>query len=135
MDQIAIALDRAARAIDASITRELTKHGIELDACMARVLHSIGDGRVTFVDLSKLGFYAGNAFYHRQQLVTRGFVRQVAVGRQRARIMALTEKGRAVRQILVDLFDRQTRAAERLHVDLPLVPLQQLERFIAGLVV
>lgn len=81
---------------------------LEINAVQALLLFNIGTNEVTAGELKSRGYYQGsNVSYNLKKLVEMGFMhhQRCEVDRRSVRVR-LTEKGRVVRQIVEDLFER-----------------------------
>jgi len=81
---------------------------LEINAVQALLLFNIGENEVTAGELKTRGYYQGsNVSYNLKKLVEMGFMhhQRCEMDRRSVRVR-LTEKGRVVRQIVEDLFER-----------------------------
>ena len=81
---------------------------LEINAVQALLLFNIGENEVTAGELKSRGYYQGsNVSYNLKKLVELGYMhhQRSEVDRRSVRVR-LTEKGRLVRGMMVDLFNR-----------------------------
>lgn len=81
---------------------------LEINAVQALLLFNIGDNEVTAGELKSRGYYQGsNVSYNLKKLVEKGFMhhQRCEVDRRSVRVR-LTGKGREVRDIVAELFER-----------------------------
>lgn len=81
---------------------------LEINAVQALLLFNIGENEVTAGELKSRGYYQGsNVSYNLKKLVELGYMhhQRSEVDRRSVRVR-LTEKGRHVRGMMVDLFNR-----------------------------
>ena len=81
---------------------------LEINSVQALLLFNIGENEVTAGELKSRGYYQGsNVSYNLKKLVELGYMhhQRSEVDRRSVRVR-LTEKGRRVRGMLVDLFNR-----------------------------
>ena len=79
---------------------------LEINAVQALLLFNIGDNEVTAGELKSRGYYQGsNVRYNLKKLVDMGYMhhQRCEIDRRSVRVR-LTEKGRAVRDAVSDLF-------------------------------
>lgn len=79
---------------------------LEINAVQALLLFNIGDNEVTAGELKSRGYYQGsNVSYNLKKLVDMGYMhhQRCEIDRRSVRVR-LTEKGRAVRDVVSDLF-------------------------------
>ncbi len=87
---------------------------IEINAVQALLLHNIGENEVTAGELKSRGYYQGsNVSYNLKKLVELGYMhhKRCEVDRRSVRVR-LTPKGRDVRDIVRDLFQRHSATLE-----------------------
>lgn len=88
---------------------------LEINSVQALLLFNIGENEVTAGELKTRGYYQGsNVSYNLKKLVELGYMhhQRSEIDRRSVRVR-LTEKGRAVRGLLADLFSRHAEAMER----------------------
>lgn len=88
---------------------------LEINSVQALLLFNIGENEVTAGELKTRGYYQGsNVSYNLKKLVELGYMhhQRSEIDRRSVRVR-LTEKGRAVRGKLADLFARHAEAMER----------------------
>ena len=81
---------------------------LEINSVQALLLFNIGENEVTAGELKSRGYYQGsNVSYSLKKLVELGFMhhQRSEIDRRSVRVR-LTEKGRSVRGMLIDLFGR-----------------------------
>ncbi|MFO1106487.1 MAG: MarR family transcriptional regulator [Amaricoccus sp.] len=81
---------------------------IDINSVQALLLFNIGDNEVTAGELKTRGYYQGsNVSYNLKKLVEYGYMHHQKCGIDRRAVrVRLTEKGRTIRQIIADLFQR-----------------------------
>jgi len=87
---------------------------LEINAVQALLLFNIGENEVTAGELKSRGYYQGsNVSYNLKKLVEAGFMHheRCEVDRRSVRVR-LTERGRAVREAVADLFRRHAEGME-----------------------
>ena len=87
----------------------------DLTPVQAMILYNLGEAEVSAGELRSRGMYQGsNVSYNLKKLVTMGYVHheRCEVDRRSVRVR-LTEKGRAVRGMIADLFSRHAEGIER----------------------
>lgn len=108
-------VERLHRLLLDVIKDEFERVGVlELNAVQALLLFNIGDNEVTAGELKSRGYYQGsNVSYNLKKLVEKGYMhhQRCAVDRRSVRVR-LTEKGRAVRDVVQDLFLRHAEGLE-----------------------
>ncbi len=85
---------------------------IDINSVQALLLFNVGDDEVTAGELKTRGYYQGsNVSYNLKKLVEAGYLHheRSAVDRRSVRIR-LTSKGRAVRDVVAELFERHAEA-------------------------
>jgi DNA-binding MarR family transcriptional regulator len=81
---------------------------LEINAVQALLLFNIGDNEVTAGELKSRGYYQGsNVSYNLKKLVEMGYMhhQRCEIDRRSVRVR-LTEKGRNIRDVVADLFER-----------------------------
>ncbi len=108
LDCVAL-VERLHRLLLDIIKDEFERLGVlEINPVQALLLYNVGDNEVTAGELKSRGYYQGsNVSYNLKKLVDMGFMhhQRCEIDRRSVRVR-LTEKGRSVRQIVDDLFDR-----------------------------
>ncbi len=103
-------VERLHRLLLDVLKDEFERLGIlEINAVQALLLFNIGENEVTAGELKTRGYYQGsNVSYNLKKLVECGYMhhQRCEIDRRSVRVR-LTEKGRGVRQIVADLFQRQ----------------------------
>lgn len=81
---------------------------IDINSVQALLLFNIGDNEVTAGELKTRGYYQGsNVSYNLKKLVEYGYMHHQKCGVDRRAVrVRLTEKGRAIRSIIAELFRR-----------------------------
>ncbi|MFQ8430557.1 MarR family winged helix-turn-helix transcriptional regulator [Amaricoccus sp. W119] len=81
---------------------------IDINSVQALLLFNIGDNEVTAGELKTRGYYQGsNVSYNLKKLVEYGYMHHQKCGVDRRAVrVRLTEKGRSIRQIIAQLFQR-----------------------------
>lgn len=85
---------------------------LEINSVQALLLFNIGENEVTAGELKSRGYYQGsNVSYNLKKLVELGYMhhQRSEIDRRSVRVR-LTEKGRRVRAILTELFERHSDA-------------------------
>ena len=88
----------------------------DVNAVQALLLFNIGGAELTAGELRTRGYYLGsNVSYNLKKLVEGGYVRheRSRVDRRSVRV-SLTEKGRAIADVVDRLYDRQLRSIEQV---------------------
>ena len=88
----------------------------DINAVQALLLFNIGDKELTAGELRTRGYYLGsNVSYNLKKLVEMGFLdhQRSRVDRRSVRIK-LTEKGREIRTIVEDLYQKHVRTVEQV---------------------
>jgi len=88
---------------------------LEINSVQALLLFNIGENEVTAGELKSRGYYQGsNVSYNLKKLVELGYMhhQRSEIDRRSVRVR-LTEKGRRVRGMLVDLFNRHAEGLGR----------------------
>src|SRR6056297_785064 len=110
---------------------------IEVNAVQALLLFNIGDNEVTAGELKTRGYYQGsNVSYNLKKLVEMGYMhhQRCEIDRRSVRVR-LTEKGRGIRDVVADLFERhadgmQTKGVLGLDgIDQITCALRRVERY------
>ncbi|MFT4151001.1 MAG: MarR family transcriptional regulator [Paracoccaceae bacterium] len=109
LDNLAL-VERLHRLLLDVIKDEFERLGIlEINSVQALLLFNIGDNEVTAGELKSRGYYQGsNVSYNLKKLVELGYMhhQRSEIDRRSVRVR-LTEKGRRVRLLLGELFERQ----------------------------
>ena len=118
-------IERLHRLLLDVIKDEFERLGVlEINAVQALLLFNVGDHEVTAGELKTRGYYQGsNVSYNLKKLVDMGYMhhQRCEIDRRSVRVR-LTEKGREVRHVVGDLFQRH---AEGLSAD-PVVGADRL---------
>lgn len=88
---------------------------LEINSVQALLLFNIGENEVTAGELKTRGYYQGsNVSYNLKKLVELGYMhhQRSEIDRRSVRVK-LSEKGRAVRGYIADLFARQAETIEK----------------------
>lgn len=88
---------------------ELDKRGIpDINNVQSMILYNIGDDDLTVGELTIRGYYLGsNVSYNVKKMVENGYLEQErSVHDKRSIRVKLTEKGRNLRDVINDMFDR-----------------------------
>ncbi len=108
LDALAL-VERLHRLLLDVIKDEFERVGvIEINAVQALLLFNIGDNEVTAGELKTRGYYQGsNVSYNLKKLVEMDFMhhQRCEIDRRSVRVR-LTEKGRNIRDVVGDLFER-----------------------------
>jgi len=131
-------VERLHRLLLDVIKDEFERLGIlEINAVQALLLFNIGDNEVTAGELKTRGYYQGsNVSYNLKKLVETGYMhhKRCEVDRRAVRVR-LTDKGRAIRRVVGELFTRhiesmgRTAIFETMEADSLNTALRRLERF------
>ncbi|WP_068111784.1 MarR family winged helix-turn-helix transcriptional regulator [Tropicimonas marinistellae] len=105
-------VERLHRLLLDVIKDEFERVGIlDINAVQALLLFNIGDNEVTAGELKTRGYYQGsNVSYNLKKLVETGYMhhQRCEIDRRAVRVR-LTEKGRGIRGIVNELFERHAR--------------------------
>lgn len=108
-------VERLHRLLLDVIKDEFERVGVlEINAVQALLLFNIGDNEVTAGELKSRGYYQGsNVSYNLKKLVDMGYMhhQRCQIDRRSVRVR-LTEKGRGIRDVLAQLFERQAETLE-----------------------
>ena len=108
LDTLAL-VERLHRLLLDVIKDEFERVGVlEINAVQALLLFNIGDNEVTAGELKSRGYYQGsNVSYNLKKLVDMGYMhhQRCEIDRRSVRVR-LTEKGRAIREVVARLFAR-----------------------------
>ncbi len=132
-------IERLHRLILDVIKDEFERLGIiEINAVQALLLFNIGDNEVTAGELKSRGYYQGsNVSYNLKKLVEMEYMhhQRCQIDRRSVRVR-LTARGREVRDIVQDLFERHAEALldrnvmQREDVMMTCDSMRRLERFL-----
>lgn len=88
----------------------------DINSIQALLLYNIGDAELTAGELTGRGYYLGsNVSYNLKKLVQAGFVNHQRSKTDRRSVrVSLTEKGRAVSDVVNALFERQLGSLEKV---------------------
>ena len=118
LDSLAM-VERLHRLLLDVIKDEFERLGIlDINAVQALLLFNIGENEVTAGELKSRGYYQGsNVSYNLKKLVEMGYMhhQRCEIDRRSVRVR-LTEKGRDVRRIVNELFERHAEGLERQNV-------------------
>jgi len=110
-------IERLHRRLLDVIKDEFDRKGrADINAVQALLLFNIGDKELTAGELRTRGYYLGsNVSYNLKKLVEMGFLdhQRSRVDRRSVRIK-LTEKGREIRTIVEDLYQKHVRTVEQV---------------------
>ena len=87
---------------------------LEINAVQALLLFNIGDNEVTAGELKTRGYYQGsNVSYNLKKLVEMGYMhhQRCDIDRRSVRVR-LTERGREIRDVVAELFERHASTLE-----------------------
>lgn len=90
---------------------------LDINSVQALLLYNIGENEVTAGELKTRGYYQGsNVSYNLKKLVDGGYMhhQRCEIDRRAVRIR-LTEEGRAVREIVANLFDKHAESLGKQH--------------------
>jgi DNA-binding MarR family transcriptional regulator len=131
-------LERLHRLLLDVIKDEFERLGIlEINSVQALLLFNIGENEVTAGELKTRGYYQGsNVSYNLKKLVELGYMhhQRSEIDRRSVRVR-LTEKGRKVRGMIADLFQKHAETLSKRGVIDPEVmetingSLKRMERF------
>ncbi|WP_108258026.1 MULTISPECIES: MarR family winged helix-turn-helix transcriptional regulator [Mangrovicoccus] len=114
LDSLAL-VERLHRLLLDVIKDEFERVGIlEINAVQALLLFNIGENEVTAGELKSRGYYQGsNVSYNLKKLVEMGYMHhnRCEIDRRSVRVR-LTEKGKQIRDIVEDLFQRHAEGLE-----------------------
>ncbi|WP_370282583.1 MarR family winged helix-turn-helix transcriptional regulator [Pseudooceanicola sp.] len=114
LDALAL-VERLHRLLLDVIKDEFERVGVlEVNAVQALLLFNIGDNEVTAGELKSRGYYQGsNVSYNLKKLVEMGFMhhQRCEIDRRSVRVR-LTRRGREIRDLVSDLFERQSSGME-----------------------
>ena len=137
LDALAL-VERLHRLLLDVIKDEFERVGVlEINAVQALLLFNIGDNEVTAGELKSRGYYQGsNVSYNLKKLVEMGYMhhQRCEIDRRSVRVR-LTEKGRAIRDVVSTLFRRHAEGLSSRGVvgadgfDEITMALRRLERF------
>ena len=137
LDSLAL-VERLHRLLLDVIKDEFERLGmLDINAVQALLLFNIGDNEVTAGELKTRGYYQGsNVSYNLKKMVETGYMhhQRCEIDRRAVRVR-LTEKGRHVRNVVQELFQRHADGMEgRKVMDLAGIEdvngsLRRLERF------
>lgn len=104
-------IERLHRLLLDVIKDEFERLGLlDVNSVQALLLYNIGDNEVTAGEMKSRGYYQGsNVSYNLKKLVEGGYMhhQRCEIDRRSVRIK-LTEKGREVRHVVSDLFERHS---------------------------
>lgn len=102
-------VERLHRLLLDVIKDEFERVGVlEINAVQALLLFNIGENEVTAGELKSRGYYQGsNVSYNLKKLVEMGYMhhQRCEIDRRSVRVR-LTERGREIRNVVTDLFER-----------------------------
>ncbi|MEO9820672.1 MAG: winged helix DNA-binding protein [Paracoccaceae bacterium] len=102
-------VERLHRLLLDVIKDEFERVGVlEINAVQALLLFNIGENEVTAGELKSRGYYQGsNVSYNLKKLVEMGYMhhQRCEIDRRSVRVR-LTERGREIRKVVTDLFER-----------------------------
>jgi DNA-binding MarR family transcriptional regulator len=112
-------VERLHRLLLDVIKDEFERLGLlDINAVQALLLFNIGDHEVTAGELKSRGYYQGsNVSYNLKKLVEGGYMhhQRCQIDRRAVRVR-LTEKGRAIRHLVRDLFERHATGIDERKV-------------------
>ncbi|MBI1239322.1 MAG: winged helix DNA-binding protein [Alphaproteobacteria bacterium] len=131
-------IERLHRHLLDVIKDELERKGQrDVNSVQALLVFNIGDDEMTAGELRTRGHYLGsNVSYNLKKLVESGYIHHARSDLDRRSVrVRLTDKGRAISQLVGELFDRQTLSVEKVggisaaeFASINVI-LQRLERF------
>lgn len=137
LDSLAL-VERLHRLLLDVVKDEFERIGvIEINAVQALLLFNIGEQEVTAGELKSRGYYQGsNVSYNLKKLVDLGYMhhQRCAIDRRSVRVR-LTAKGREIRKVVSDLFQRHADGLQNRGVlgmdglDLVNGSLRRMERY------
>ncbi len=131
LDTLAL-VERLHRLLLDVIKDEFERVGIlDINAVQALLLFNIGDNEVTAGELKTRGYYQGsNVSYNLKKLVEMGYMhhQRCEIDRRAVRVR-LTEKGREIRRIVTELFERHAGGL----VDREIITMEGLEDITTAL--
>ncbi|SDD13788.1 transcriptional regulator, MarR family [Ruegeria marina] len=108
-------VERLHRLLLDVIKDEFERVGVlEINAVQALLLFNIGDNEVTAGELKSRGYYQGsNVSYNLKKLVEMGYMhhQRCEIDRRSVRVR-LTQRGREIRDIVTDLFQRHAEGLQ-----------------------
>ncbi|GGD03019.1 transcriptional regulator LdtR [Aquisalinus flavus] len=131
-------IERLHRQLLDVIKSELERVGqTDVNAVQALLLYNIGDAELTAGELRTRGHYLGsNVSYNLKKLVDAGYISHERSKTDRRSVrVSLTDKGCDIRDMLVDMFERQLGSVEQVgdvHAEMMAsasITLERLERF------
>ncbi len=131
-------VERLHRRLLDVIKDEFDRQGrSDLTAVQALLLYNLGDNELTAGELRTRGYYLGsNVSYNLKKLVDMGYIHHQRSRTDRRSVrVSLTDEGKAVAQIVNDLYERHTESLESIgQIDSEAFAilnrsLQRLERF------
>ncbi|MEM1351083.1 MAG: winged helix DNA-binding protein [Pseudomonadota bacterium] len=109
-------VERLHRLLLDVIKDEFERVGVlEINAVQALLLFNIGDNEVTAGELKSRGYYQGsNVSYNLKKLVDMGYMhhQRCEIDRRSVRVK-LTEKGRKIRDVISELFERHANGLQQ----------------------
>ena len=110
-------VERLHRRLQDVVKDEFDRQGRDdINAIQALLLFNIGDEELTAGELRSRGYYLGsNVSYNLKKLIELGFIhhQRSRVDRRAVRVR-LTEKGKAVAEVVARLYDRHTGSIEQV---------------------